>query len=139
MCYVFYALALGVGLVFPIFIASESIGVPFGVFWDLVSLLIVVVAAFFLVSTASGTLSFYKDDKYLEMWGDLGLKMGYIGTVIGFVLILAGMAYPPEVGVDPMAQLGGSLAIAFLTLLYGLIFKYMVIAPWLGCRKKQTT
>ena len=72
------------------------------------------------------------------MWGDLGLKMGYIGTVVGFVLILAAMAYPPEAGVDPMAQLGGSLAIAILTLLYGLIFKYMVIAPWLGCRKNQT-
>ena len=90
------------------------------------------------MATASGSLSFYKDDKYLEMWGDLGLKMGYIGTVIGFVLILAGMAYPPEVGVDQMAQLGGSLAIAILTLLYGLIFKFIVIAPWLGFRKQQT-
>ena len=139
MGYIYYVLALGSGLVFPIFIASESIGVPFGAFWDSVSFLIVVLAAFFLVATASGTLSFYKDDKYLEMWGDLGLKMGYIGTVIGFVLILAGMTYPPEVGVDPMAQLGGSLAIAILTLLYGLVFKYMVIAPWLGCRKKLKT
>ena len=139
MCYIFYALALGFGLVFPIFIASESVGVPFGAFLDLVSLIIVVLAAFFLVASASGTLLFYKNDKYLEMWGDLGLKMGYIGTVIGFVLILARMEYPPEVGVDLMAQLGGSLAIAVLTLLYGLIFKYMIIAPWLGCRKKQTT
>ena len=131
MCYIFYVLALGTGLVFPILIATESIGVPFGAFYDLVSFIIVVLASFFLVATASGSLSFYKDDNYLKMWGDLGLKMGYIGTVIGFILIFANM------GTDaPTFQLGKSLAIASLTLLYGLIFKYMVIAPWLGCRKK---
>ena len=36
----------------------------------------------------------------------------------------------------PYAKLGGSLAVALITVLYGLIFKYMVIAPWLGCRSK---
>ena len=136
MCYVFYVLALGIGFFFPAYIASSDMGFGLGVFYDLLSLLIVIVGSFFLVATASGTLSFYKDDKYLEMWGDFGLKMGYIGTVIGFVLVFGGMALPPEAGIDPVAKLGGSLAISILTLLYGLMFKYMVIAPWLGCRRK---
>ena len=47
MCYIYYVLALGAGLIFPIFIASESIGVPFGAFWDLVSFLVVILASFF--------------------------------------------------------------------------------------------
>ena len=88
------------------------------------------------MAAASGKLSFYKDDKFLEMWGDLCLKMGYIGTVLGFIFVLGGMAMPPEPGVDPSAKLGASLAVALITVLYGLIFKYMVIAPLLGCRKK---
>ena len=136
MCYIFYVLALVIGFFFPVYIGLSSIGLGFEIFYDLVSLLIVIVGSFFLVATASGTLSFYKDDKYLEMWGDFALKMGYIGTVLGFVFMLAGMSLPPESGVDPAAKLGGSLAVALITLLYGLIFKYMVIGPWLGCRKK---
>ena len=136
MCYIFYILALLIGFFFPAYIASSSMGFGLGVFYDLLSFLIVIVASFFLVATASGTLTFYKDDKYLEMWGDLGLKMGYIGTFIGFVLVFGGMALPPEQGIDPLAKLGGSLAVAMLTLLYGFMFKYMVITPWLGCRKK---
>jgi len=136
MCYLFYLLALAIGLIFPTYLATESIGLPMAAFIDSVSLIIIIVPSFFLVATASGTISFYKDNKYLEMWGDLGLKMGYIGTLIGLVLILAGMSVPPETGVDSIAKLGSSLAVAILTLLYGAIFKYMVIAPWLGCRKK---
>ena len=135
MCYIFYVLALVVGFFFPVSIGLSSVGLGFQVFYDLICLIMVIVGSFFLVATASGTLSFYKDDKYLEMWGDFGLKMGYIGTLIGFVLALAGMALPPESGIDPAAKLGGGLAITILTLLYGLMFKYMVIAPWLGCRK----
>mgnify|MGYP006143296135 CR=1 FL=1 len=136
MCYIFYVLALVIGFFFPASIASSSMDFGLNIFYDLISLLVVIVGSFFLVATASGTLLFYKEDKYLEMWGDLGLKMGYIGTLIGFVLVLGGMAMPPETGILPVAQLGGSLAVAILTLLYGLMFKYMVIAPWLGCRRK---
>jgi len=58
------------------------------------------------------------------------------GAVLGAIFVFGGMALPPEAGIDPMAKIGGALAIALITILYGLIFKYMVIAPWLGCRKK---
>ena len=136
MCYVFYAIALILGVLGPTFIASSMQGLHIGVFWDLISLLMTVGASFFLVATVSGTLSFYKDDKFLEMWGELALKMGYIGVAIGLISMLAGMAQPPMAGVDPAAKLGGSLAVCLIVLFYGLLFKYFVIAPWLGCRKK---
>mgnify|MGYP001212947626 CR=1 FL=1 len=136
MCYIFYVLALIIGFIFPTFLAASGAGLSVVFIWDLVSLLLTVGASFFLVAAASGKLSFYKDDKFLEMWGDLCLKMGYIGAVLGFIFVLGGMAMPPEPGVDPSAKLGASLAVALITVLYGLIFKYMVIAPFLGCRKK---
>ena len=131
MCYVFYGLALIIGFVFPTTLAASGAGLSAYALWDLVSLMVTVGGSFFLVATASGTLSFYKDDKYLEMWGDLCLKMGYIGFFLGAIFMLGGMSLPPEAGVDPYAKLGGSIAVALITVLYGLIFKYMVIAPWL--------
>ena len=136
MCYVFYGLALIIGFAYPATLSASGAGLSAYALWDLVSLLITVGGSFFLVATASGTLSFYKDDKFLEMWGDLSLKMGYIGAVLGAIFVFGGMALPPEAGVDPYAKLGGSIAVALIAVLYGLIFKYMVIAPWLGCRKK---
>jgi flagellar motor component MotA len=136
MCYVFYAIALILGVLGPAFIASSMQGLHIGVFWDLISFLMTVGASFFLVATTSGTLSFYKDDKFLEMWGDVALKIGYIGVAIGLISMLAGMAQPPMEGVDPAAKLGGSFAICLIVLLYALLFKYFVIEPWLGCRKK---
>jgi len=44
------------------------------------------------------------------MWGDLSLKMGYIGAVLGAIFVFGGMALPPESGVDPYAKLGASIA-----------------------------
>ena len=136
MCYVFYTIALLVGLIYPTILCASQAGLGVGALWDTISLLLTIVGSFFLVATASGTLSFYKNDKYLEMWGDLALKMGYIGSLLGIVFILGGMAQPAQPGVDPAAKLGASLAVALITVLYGLIFKYMVITPWLGCRQK---
>jgi len=136
MCYVFYAIALTLGVLGPAFIASSSQGLHIGIFWDLISLLMTVGASFFLVAIAAGRLSFYKDDKFLEMWGDLALKMSYIGVVIGLISMLGGMAQPPMAGVDPAAKLGASLAVCLIVLFYGLLFKYFIITPWLGCRKK---
>ena len=136
MCYAFYALAIFFGVFFPAWFGSDSIGIEIGIFWDAISFFATIVAGFFLTATASGNLFFYKDDKYLEMWGDLTLKMAYIASILGLILVLAGMAQPPAPGVDPAAKIGASLAVASISLLYGLLFKYMVIAPWLGCRKK---
>ena len=137
MCYLYYILALGIGLVFPAFMATSNLGLSIAVFWDLVSLLIVVGASYFLVASSSGTLSFYRSDTYLKMWGDMALKMGYIGTMLGLILILGGMGTPYEGDIDPYAKLASSLAIAIITILYGLVFKFMIIEPYLGCRRQS--
>ena len=139
MCYLFYALALLSGLWLPFSMSSGSVGLPIGMFWDTISLVVVIVPSYFLVATASGTLSFFNNNKYLEMWGEYALRMAYIGTVIGMVMICGSMGMPQESGVDMWEKLFASCAVALITILYGLIFKYMIIVPWLGCRHKDNS
>ena len=110
-------------------IASANIG-GMGSLWDLISLLIVVIPAYFLVVASTNSLTFYSDKKSLMLFGDLALGFGIIGTVIGLIFICAGMAMPPAAGVVPAAAIISNIAIALITLLYGLIFKYFIVIPW---------
>lgn len=133
---IYYAIGLLIGLVAPAYISAETAGISFMALFDLVSLLVVLVAPYFICAGASNSLTFYKKDMYLEMFGDLTLKFGFIGTLMGLIFILGGMAVPPEPGVDPAAKLGASLAVAIITPFYGMLFKYVLVVPWLASRKK---
>lgn len=55
---------------------------------------------------------------------------GMVGTLIGLVFMLGGMALPPEPGVDPAAKLGGSMAVALITTLYGALFANFIFLPF---------
>ena len=66
MCYIFYALAVFFGVGYPGYICALQSGLTFFALWDLISLLVTVGASFFLVAAASGTLSFYKDDRFIN-------------------------------------------------------------------------
>jgi len=55
---------------------------------------------------------------------------GMIGTLIGLVFMLAGMAVPPPPGVDPAAALGASMAVALITTLYGALFANFFFLPF---------
>ena len=110
-------------------IGSENTG-GIGSMWDAISLIIIVIPSYFLVAAATNSYTFYKDKSSLLLFGDLAFGLGLIGTVVGFIFTLAGMAFPPPPGVDPTAILISSLAISVITLLYGLFIKYFVVMPW---------
>ncbi len=55
---------------------------------------------------------------------------GMVGTLIGLVFMLGGMAQPPEPGVDPAAKLGASMAVALITTLYGALFSNFIFLPF---------
>ncbi len=133
MTYLYYIIALLIGLIYPIFLAASAAGSPISGIWDTVSFLMTIAGSYFLVAAAAGSLSFFDNNKHLKMWGNLCLAMGFIGAAIGFIFIFRGMAP----GVDPLAKLFASMAVAIITVLYGLIFKYVVISVWLGCRENQ--
>ena len=101
-----------------------------GSLWDVISLAIVVVPSYFLVVASTNSYTFYNDKKSLMLFGNLALGFGFIGTLLGLIFGLAGMAMPPVAGVNPMAVVISNIAIALITVLYGLLIKYLLVTPW---------
>jgi len=101
-----------------------------GSLWDVISLAIVVVPSYFLVAAATNSYTFYNNKKSLILFGNLALGFGFIGTLLGLIFGLAGMTMPPVAGVDPMAAVISNIAIALITVLYGLLIKYFLVTPW---------
>ena len=55
---------------------------------------------------------------------------GMVGTLIGLVFMLAGMAEPALPGEDPAAKLGGAMGVALITTLYGALFANFLFLPF---------
>ena len=128
MFYAVYALALLAGLGFPAYIVSQSVGLSIGIYWDAISLIVTVGASYLFVASGTGNLIFFSNDEHMALWGDMCLKMGYIGFLIGTIGMLAGMTSLDH-------SVGPACAVAILTIFYGLVFKYIIIVPLLTCRK----
>ena len=101
-----------------------------GSLWDAISLAIVAIIPYLLVATSTNSYTFYKDKSSLLLFGDLALGFGLIGVMLGLIFTLAGMTMPPPAWVDPMASVIANIAIALITLLYGLLIKYFIVIPW---------
>ena len=132
MFYAVYALALLIGLGFPAYFVSQSVGLSIGMYWDAISLIVTVGSSYLLVASSTSNLIFFSNDEHMALWGDMCLKMGYVGFFLGIIGILAGMtSYDHSVG--------PSCAVAILTIFYGVVFKYIIIVPLLTCRKNCKT
>jgi len=71
--------------------------------------------------------------KVMKTMGEYTPAFGMIGTLIGLVLMLAGMGGgggEAAAGEDPAAKLGKSMAIALITTLYGSIFANFIFLPF---------
>ena len=66
----------------------------------------------------------------MKTMGEYTPAFGMIGTLIGLVLMLAGMGGEAAPGVNPAAQLGKSMAIALITTLYGSVFANFIFLPF---------
>ena len=66
----------------------------------------------------------------MKTMGEYTPAFGMIGTLIGLVLMLAGMGGEAAPGVNPAAQLGKSMAIALITTLYGSVFANFMFLPF---------
>ena len=116
-------------MIFACIIGSASTG-GMGSLWDGISLIIVVIPAYFLTAAAANSYAFFNDKKSVILFGNLTLGFGLIGVMLGLIFTLAGMTLEPVQGVDPMASVISNVAISLITLLYGLLFKYFIALPW---------
>ena len=129
-----YILILLLGFL-PFFIAIQLVashaGGTIGLFYDSVSLIIVPIAPFLIA--VGVTKKFKLDIDGYKLFGDLCIGCALIGTIIGMVGIFYGWgAWDADVFYE---KLGRSLAIAILTILYGLIGKYLIALPMIACKK----
>ena len=97
-------------------LAAGDMGI--GKLWDTICFIIVIVAPYLLLVSVTGTFTFYKDKEHLKLWGDWAFRFGWIGTILGLVFILAGMAVPPPPGVASVAAIGESLAVSLICPFY---------------------
>ena len=67
---------------------------------------------------------------FIFVFVGLYLGFGIIGLVLGLVFILGGMAMPSPTEYSNSPKLISNIAIALITLLYGLLFKYFFVLPW---------
>ena len=116
-------------LLISILLGLSAAGLSVFVFFDCISFLIVVVVPYFLIAASSGSFIFFIQRKYMKAFGDLVLGFGFIGFVIGLILLILQSGYPASPGIDPYAQFGKGLALAFIPILYGLMMKYFIIFP----------
>tara|TARA_B100000073_G_scaffold334533_1_gene327169 strand:- start:674 stop:1483 length:810 start_codon:yes stop_codon:yes gene_type:complete len=73
-----------------------------------------------------------REERKAMVMKTLGLyapAFGMIGTLIGLVFMLGGMANPPE-GVNMSAFLGAKMAVALITTLYGALFANFFFIPF---------
>jgi len=119
---------------FLLFILFSFLPLPFilGVFggdieyssslWDPISFIIVYISAILLfvmafIGTKKSSKSFFI---YKLIWlQEMFIISGLWGTIIGFVLTLTSMGFPPPPGTDPTMALISDLAIAMITMVYG--------------------
>ena len=95
-----------------------------GAIWDVISLIIVYVAAILLYlvtfkNTKKCSKNFFI---YKLIWlQEMFILSGILGTFLGFIFIFQAMELDGVPGVDPAAALISNFAIAIITLLYGVL------------------
>ena len=113
---------------FALGLDSADIG-GFAALWDPISLIIVMVPSYLLTATAYNSYNFFNNKKSVQLFGNLAIGFGLIGTIVGLIYTLTTMTIPPPSGVDPGSILISNLAISIITLLYGFLIKYFIALP----------
>ena len=142
-------LCLGIILALAILVIEMLMGGSVLLFHNVPSLLLVIGCTIFLILASYGgkglkllfvapfvrnlspedvtlSIAVYKDAKtYL-------IALGFIGFLIGAVLMLASLEY-----FDDVSKIGSGLAICVLTVFYGIVFAYFICHPVLRQLEKK--
>ena len=111
---------LGVFIVcFAMYLSAAAAGITMMGYLDSVSLFFVVGVAYFGMVASYGT--FIPDLKGLKLMNKLFIPTGWLGFMIGAVMILYSMGAGESENMD--AKIGLSIAIALITVLYSILLR----------------
>ena len=110
---------LGLIGVFGVMMYAAILGGSLTAFIDLPSLIVVVVASFFAaLAMSKGKF----DERTISLTGDAAVIVGWLGFLIGLVLMARGLN---NLLTDQM--LGSAFSVAFLTVFYGYFIKLICL------------
>ena len=131
MFYLVFIFALFVVILFPAWVTAGYFGMPIYSFLDFRSFVVTVFGSYLLVVSGTSNFIFFDNDNYMELWGDLSLKIGYICALFNLIFIFPNIDIT---GITSKAW-GTACSISLVPILYGLIFKYTIITPWVTCKR----
>ena len=124
MQYVLYTIGFVISLLFPLFRLAGDFGIEMTMVLDPVSFLTVFTGSYFLAGSAVSKIN---NEKHIELWGKLSLNIGLISFFIGLFYMLASM--------NSGAHAYSALAHTLIPILYGLVIKYLIVRPYIFCKK----
>ena len=124
MQYVLYTLGFLISLLLPLFKLAGDFGIEMLMVLDPVSFFTVFAGSYFLAASAVSKIN---NEKHIELWGKLSLNIGIISFFIGLIYMFASM--------NSGTYMYSALAHTFIPILYGLVIKYLIVRPYIFCKK----
>jgi len=112
-------------------LVTSDVSVPLVAYFDPISFMIVPLSPYLI--TTGVTKKFNFDESGLKLFGDLCIGCAIIAVVLGIIMMLYGWGgWESEIYYK---NLGASLVITVIPLLYGLTGKYLIVLPMIAYKK----
>ena len=122
-------------LFLPIILVTSNVGGPLIIFFDPMSLMIVPLAPYLVTTGITKKFSF--DETALKLFENLCIGFSIIAVIAGVIIILYGWGEWDSTNF--YKNLGTSLVITVIPLLYALICKYLIVLPLIANKKKTNS
>ena len=112
-----------------------NMGVPIRYLWDFVAFTIVVIPAYFFTVMSSNTFNILNNKESLKQFGNSAITFSYCGVSISLVSLVFVLSTPIPPGVDPKARWAGLVSLAVVSMLYGILVKYVFCKALINVKK----
>ena len=116
-------------------ITFRGMGVPINLLWDLMAFSIVIIPAYFFTVMTSNTFNIFNNNESLKQFGNSAITFTYCGVLICLISLVFVLATPIPPGVDPNARWALPVSQAVVSMLYGILVKYVFCKALINFKK----
>ena len=114
------------------YLCAMTAGIPITLLVDLISFLFVVVPSYLYTSANYNSYNFFNNKDAVRIFGNSAMGFAYLGAVIGLIFAFGNVGSPAPPTVEPIAAWSTNFAVAMISILYGLIVKYVVCGAFIN-------